>query len=73
MVKITVRDGRSERELAPDGKGIILGTTEHGDVLDIGDKINLPDGTPVIVIGSEELISNAGEEQTVFVGSVPEA
>lgn len=72
MVKISVRDGRRELELAPDGKGIVLGTIGHSNFLDVGEKINLPDGTPVIVIGSEELISNAAQEQTVYVSSVPE-
>jgi hypothetical protein len=68
MAKIPVRDGRRERELAPDGKGIILGTTERGNFLDIGDKIDLPDGAPVIVIGCEEVISNAASSRLSLWG-----
>ena len=72
MVNITIRDGRAECELAPDGKGAVLGNATIGDFLDIGGKIALPDGTPVIVIGSEETLSGQGSGQVVFVGSMPD-
>ncbi len=73
MVKITIRDGRDGCELAPDGKGAVLGTIERRDFLDIGDKIELHDGTATIVIGLEESLYASGDhEQFVSVGSMPE-
>jgi hypothetical protein len=71
MVEITIRDGRAGRQIMPDGKGAILGKIERGDVLDIGDTIQLADGTKVVVLGDEVTILGNEEKQTVFVGSVP--
>lgn len=72
MVKITIRDGRVGRELAPDGKGAVLGTVERSNFLEIGDKIALPDGTPAIIIGDEMTLGGGqAPEQVVFVGSTP--
>jgi hypothetical protein len=72
-MKITVRDGRVGRKVAPDGKGEVLGTIEYSGFLDIGNKIKLPDGTNVIVIGLEDNIGQDEIKQTVFIGSMPAA
>jgi hypothetical protein len=71
MVEITIRDSRVGREIMPDGKGAVLGKTERGRALDIGDTVELADGSQVVVIGDELTIRADGEKQTVFVGSLP--
>jgi hypothetical protein len=72
-MKLTIRDGRKDRPIAADGKGGVLAEVEHQGFMDIGDKIRLPDGTDVLVIGVEETFGPkpAGTSQTVFVGSIP--
>ena len=78
MVHITVRDGRAGHPKDPDGRGAVLGVTQAPDLLDVGDVIELPDGTRGIIIGLEEVLGGEAEgmdpmSQTVFVGTMPEA
>ena len=54
-----------------DGKGVVLGQVDRGSALDEGDVIALPDGTKVMVIGSEAAIGTGSYTQTVYVGSLP--
>lgn len=72
-MKLTIRDGRKDRQIAADGKGGVLAEVEHPGFMDIGDKIRLPDGTDVLVIKVEETFGTkpTGASQTVFVGSIP--
>lgn len=72
-MKLTIRDGREDRQVAADGRGGVLAEVEHEGLMDIGDKIRLPDGTDVLVIGAEETFGSksADASQTVFVGSIP--
>jgi hypothetical protein len=72
-MKLTIRDGRKGHQVATDGKGGVLAEVEHEGLMDIGDKIRLPDGTDVLVIGVEERLGSksADASQTVFVGSIP--
>jgi hypothetical protein len=77
-IRITIRDGRAGREggeagVTPDGKGAVLGVVEQDELLDIGDKVKLADGTEVVVIGVSETISATGFEQTVHIGNIPAA
>jgi hypothetical protein len=67
-VEITVRDGQAGHAVDTDGKGLILGKTQAEDFLDMSDAAALPDGTKVVVIGSEETMGEY--RQTVFVGSM---
>jgi hypothetical protein len=74
QIKLTVRDGRAGRDPAqvtPDG-GEILAAFEHNSTFDEGDRLILPDGSPVMVIGSTERIYRDRVEQTVHIGNVPE-
>jgi hypothetical protein len=72
-MKLTIRDGRRDRQIAADGKGEVLAEVEHQGFMDIGDKIRLPDGTDVLVIEVQETLGPkpASTSQTVFVGSIP--
>jgi hypothetical protein len=72
-MKLTIRDGRTGRPVGADGKGVVIAEVEHPLLMDIGDKIRLPDGTDVLVIAAEETFGQppAGAEQTVFIGSIP--
>jgi hypothetical protein len=72
-MKLTIRDGRKDRQIATDGQGGVLAEVEHQGPMDIGDKIRLPDGTDVLVIEVEETFGPkpAGASQTVVVGSIP--
>jgi hypothetical protein len=78
VTHITIRDGRAGHAKDPDGRGAVLGVAQRGDFLDIGEVIELPDGTRVVVIGEELILGQAGvlgmdpAGQTVFVGSIPE-
>jgi urease accessory protein UreE len=67
-VELVIRDGRTNRKIAADGKGEVLARLDHPTFLDIGDEIALPDGTRVPVIGIEETAKTAGITQTVFIG-----
>ena len=56
----------------------MLGVAQAPRLLDIGEAIDLPDGTRGIVIGVEDVLGGAMAgmdpmSQTVFVGSMPEA
>lgn len=76
QIKVTVRDGRAGRDpaqLTPDGQGAILAEFDKDlPTFDEGDRLILPDGSPVMVIGSTERIDKDHIEQTVHVGKVPE-
>ena len=72
--KITIRDGRVGRDPAqatPGGPGAVLAVIEQGELLEMGDKIRLADGTEVLVIGVNEGTGPSGAwEQTVHVGNL---
>jgi hypothetical protein len=70
MIQVVVRDGRI-------GRGPSRVTAEGGEVLtsfeserpfDEGDRLTLPDGTTVCVIGSTEEVSPTSWRQVVYVG-----
>jgi hypothetical protein len=73
-MRITIRDGRIGRdpaEAAPGGPGAVLAVVERDELLDMGDKIRLADGTDVLVIGVNEGTGDSGGwEQTVHVGNM---
>lgn len=71
QVAVTIRDGRIDREIVPDGKGAVLAVIVYTGFLDLGDKIQLPDGTEVYVIGLEETLHEAGSGRP-FVGGACE-
>jgi hypothetical protein len=78
MAHITVRDGRAGHVKGPDGLSPVLGVTQHPRLLDVGEVIDLPDGTRAVIIRVEDVLGGgpAGmdpESQTVFVGTMPEA
>jgi hypothetical protein len=76
-VKVTVRDGRTGREggeagVSLSGKGAILQTFEKDfPPFGVGDKLTLPDGTTVVVIGTEQQIGGQFWGQTVYIGNLP--
>jgi hypothetical protein len=73
-IKVTVRDGRVERKggqagVTPQGWGEVLAEFEKDfPPLDEGDRLVLPDGAVVMVIGSNEGYGPGGVTQTVHVG-----
>lgn len=78
MAHITVRDGRAGHQKDPDGRGAVLGVARAPRLLDVGEVIDLPDGTRGLVIGVEDILGAALEgmdpmSQTVIVGTMPEA
>ena len=74
MTKITIRDGRIGRDpgqATPGGPGAVLAVVERAELLDMGDKVRLADGTDVLVIGVNEGVGPSGAwEQTVHVGNI---
>jgi len=73
-IKVTVRDGRAGRDPAKvtlDGGAVLAEFEKDFPPFDEGDRIDLPDGSPVMVIGSTERIYGDRYEQTVHVGNVP--
>jgi hypothetical protein len=75
-IQVTVRDGRAGRDPAkvtPDG-GEVFAEFEHGSPpFKAGDRLALPDGGPVKVIGVDQALGPGGWKQTVHVGNVPDA
>lgn len=72
-IKVTVRDGRMGRDpgLVDDEGGEVLMAFEAARPLDVGDRLTLPDGAEVVVIGLTEHLGGAdGWGQVVFVGDV---
>ncbi len=74
MVEITIRDGRIGRNPAqdtPEG-GPILATVERAEPLEVGQRVNLPDGAIVKIIGTkDDILPGQSWRQTVFIGNVP--
>lgn len=70
-MKIPVRDGRPGAELAPDGKGVVLGEINHTGFLEMGDRIDFPDGKPGIVREIKEILDNP-PRQIIYLGNMPE-
>jgi hypothetical protein len=78
MAHITVRDGRTGHQKDPDGRGAVLGVAQAPHLLDVGEVVDLPDGTRALIIGVEDVLGGAAEgmdpiSQTVFVGTMPPA
>lgn len=71
-IQITVRDGRSGRDRALDTEegGVVLMQFEGPRFLDEGERLTLPDGSEVEIIGGNEHMGGEDWRQTVFVGNV---
>jgi hypothetical protein len=62
MTEITIKDIKT---------GETLGTVERDEILDIGDKVRMPDGGDKFVLREElQLGVKGGERQTVYVGDL---
>jgi hypothetical protein len=73
-VFITIRDVRPGHGWADTGEPALIGVTSRDAPLRQGDRLDLGDGTPVIVIRETTTppSSFGGEwEQTIYVGNVP--
>lgn len=76
MIYIEVRDGRMGRDpkLVTEAGGEVLATFDSDKPFNEGDRLNLPDGTTVEVIGYEEVLGGPkGWSQILFVGDVFDA
>jgi hypothetical protein len=77
-VRVTVRDGRTEREggpagVTPSGKGAILQKFESDRLLELraGDAVALRDGSNLMVIRTDESFAGEYWEQTIYVANLP--
>ena len=70
QLQVVVRDGRIGRDPAQvtDEGGPVLGTFQADRFIEVGERINLPDGTMAPVIGSREEYGTVGATLTLFVG-----
>jgi hypothetical protein len=73
VIYIEVRDGRMGRdpELVTEAGGELLASFKSDRPFEEGDRLTLPDGTTVQVIGYDEVIGDPqGWKQVLFVGDV---
>ena len=73
MGRVVVRSVGVERDPAlVDGEdGTILAEFDDDRVWSVGDRLNLPNGDEVQVLGFRELLSDVDPRKVLFVGEIP--
>jgi hypothetical protein len=74
MIQVTVRDGRAGRDPAKvtlEGGEVLAEFEKDFPPFEEGDRLTLPDGSQVMVIGTAEGLGPSRWTQTIYVGNVP--